>query len=169
MTGAAVMKVAGGLGDSWGTPFDLWDEILDRYFSDGIPIFDPCPNRDRVIPLTYSGLTVRDGLGDTWGGNVFVNPPFSSIEPWVKKAWETSFENASTKIVMLLPVRADQAWWHMLEGKAKIVFLRGRVNYVDPAKDKTAGASFASCLVVFGDRVGVDFWWPLCHQNRRRA
>jgi hypothetical protein len=55
-----------------------------------------------------------DGLAQSWAGEmVWCNPPYSSIEPWVRKAWD---EWATAKgIVMLLPAnRTEQAWWQDL-------------------------------------------------------
>ncbi len=55
-----------------------------------------------------------DGLSNPWFGHVWCNPPFSKIEPWVKKAWAAwsgQFERPKS-ISMLLPaVRTEQAWW----------------------------------------------------------
>ena len=167
MSGSAAIKTENGTGDSWCTPFDLWAEIQTKYLM-RIEAFDPCPNLDRILPGTFPtynpqpGSLFMDGLKMSWDPFTFVNPPFSDIAPWVSHA---SKQRGS--VVMLLPVRSDQPWWHEYAPKALIVFIRGRVNYIDPARDKTTGASFPSCLWVFGMEPGVEFWWPECHKNRR--
>src|SRR5687767_14097485 len=64
-----------------------------------------------------------DGLTQAWAGErVWCNPPYSTIEPWVEKAWyewEHPAEDGVTwvprraeLIVMLLPAnRTEQGWW----------------------------------------------------------
>ena len=162
MNGASAIKSAGGSGDEWGTPFDLWSEIREKFFPI-CEIFDPCPNRSRILPGTYATKLESDGLKMDWGKFAFVNPPFSDIGPWIKKA-----SAAPTESVLIVPVRSDQPWWHENVNRGAIVFIRGRVNYVSPIAGKTAGASFPSCLILFGDRWKHDLWWPKCHQNRRK-
>lgn len=52
-----------------------------------------------------------NGLLLPWAGErVWCNPPWSDIEPWVKKAWEAM--GAGCELVdMLLPVWTDRQWW----------------------------------------------------------
>lgn len=79
-----------------------------------------------------------DGLRQSWAGeHVWCNPPFSSIEPWVRKAWE---EAPGTRgIVMILPAnRTEQKWWQALvepvrdrpESGLRVEFLPGRMRFI---------------------------------------
>jgi hypothetical protein len=165
MTIATAMKSEKGAGDEWLTPLDLWAEIKPKYLGRGV-IYDPCPSKFRKLP-GVSRLKQRDGLNADWSGKtLFVNPPFSDIEPWVRMANDRTQKQAT--ILMLLPVRADQPWWHRWVLSGRLIFLRGRVNYESPKpKRKNTGASFASCLVMFDGSRGVESWWPLCHQDRK--
>jgi phage N-6-adenine-methyltransferase len=55
-----------------------------------------------------------NGLAQSWAGErVWCNPPYSDIEPWIRKAW---LEHPNTDgIVMLLPNnRCEQRWWQRL-------------------------------------------------------
>jgi len=76
---------------------------------------DPCADRRspawKHIANKYTER--RDGLKKTWFGNVFLNPPFSDIEPWVFKAL-SELKNVES-ITFLLPAnRTDQKWWQEL-------------------------------------------------------
>lgn len=53
----------------------------------------------------------QDGLAQSWRGErCWCNPPFSSIEAWVEKAWRSPDAEC---VVMLVPAtRTEQPWWH---------------------------------------------------------
>ncbi len=50
-----------------------------------------------------------DGLRQCWAGErVWANVPFSDIEPWLIKAWDSAADVA----VLLMPAnRTDREWW----------------------------------------------------------
>lgn len=54
----------------------------------------------------------RDGLAQSWAGErAWCNPPFSDIESWIGKAWDSDAE----LVVMLIPsTRTEQGWWQDL-------------------------------------------------------
>lgn len=81
-----------------------------------------------------------DGLAQSWAGErVWCNPPYSSLDAWVGKAW---FEFAHTLgVVMLLPAnRCEQRWWQdkvepyrdQLGSPLKVEFLPGRMRFERP-------------------------------------
>jgi phage N-6-adenine-methyltransferase len=98
-----------------------------------------------------------NGLAQSWAGErVWCNPPYSSIEPWVAKAWTAAAE----LVVMLLPAnRTEQGWWQRLieprrdvPGGVRVEFLAGRMRFI------AAGANgigpnerppFGVCLVIW--------------------
>lgn len=52
-----------------------------------------------------------DGLSKSWvGERVWCNPPWSNIEPWVLKAWDSMHEGCEL-VDMLLPAWTDRQWW----------------------------------------------------------
>lgn len=79
-----------------------------------------------------------DGLRQSWAGeHVWCNPPYSAIEPWVRKAWEEA--PGTTGIVMLLPAnRTEQKWWQRLVephrdrpgSGLRVEFLPGRMRFI---------------------------------------
>ncbi|AKJ72079.1 DNA N-6-adenine-methyltransferase [Gordonia alkanivorans] len=88
--------------------------------------------------------TIEDnGLAQPWTGNVWCNPPYSNIEPWVEKAWFEWGRGGHVdleRIVMLLPAnRCEQKWWQQLvepeRDRGKILsirFLPGRMRFHRP-------------------------------------
>lgn len=89
-----------------------------------------------------------DGLAQSWAGErVWCNPPYSSIAPWVAKAWAE--HRTAEVIVMLLPAnRTEQAWWQDLvepyrdrPGSAlRTEFIAGRLRFMAAGKS-TVGAN----------------------------
>jgi phage N-6-adenine-methyltransferase len=80
----------------------------------------------------------QDGLKQNWGGErVWINPPFSDIEPWVAKAWAeirddgvSYLPGGAELVVMLLPAnRTELDWWQRL---------------IEPRRDQRGGSSMLS-------------------------
>ena len=79
------------------------------------------------------------GLAASWAGErVYCNPPYSSIRPWVEKAWA---EQGAALVVMLLPGnRTEQGWWQDLiepwrdriASPLRTQFLKGRMRFLAP-------------------------------------
>lgn len=101
-----------------------------------------------------------DGLAQSWAGErVWCNPPFSAIDPWVRKAWAE--HSATLGIVMLLPAtRTEQKWWQQLVeprrdapgSPLRVRFLPGRMRFLRPGEDVVAPGSrppFGCCLLIW--------------------
>lgn len=115
--------------DHWSTPSSIYHELNKEFdFND-----DPCPLHSN-----------EDGLNRPWGSVTFVNPPYSQIKEWVKKAYNEHC--CGQTVVMLIPSRTDTRWWHEYVMKAtEIRFIKGRLKFGN-AKNS---APFPSCVVVF--------------------
>lgn len=100
--------------DEWATPSRLYKRYMDSGY------FDPCPLNHNF-----------DGLQINWKSKNFVNPPFSKVELWVKKAIQEC--DRGNKIVMLLPVRTDTQWCKLLflNFNAQFTFIEGRFKFND--------------------------------------
>lgn len=94
------------------------------------------------------------GLEHDWAGEVvWCNPPYSDIEPWAKKAHESS----SATVVMLVPAnRTEQPWWQKWAepyrdrgGRLKTVFLEKRVCFDFPDGIKRTSPRFGCVLLVW--------------------
>jgi phage N-6-adenine-methyltransferase len=98
-----------------------------------------------------------DGLMQPWYGKVWCNPPYSDIEPWVRKAWSEA--RSCHRVVMLLPAnRTEQRWWQDLvelprrAGTLNVYFLAGRRRFDRPGWTKPAKGDrppFGLCLLVW--------------------
>lgn len=71
-----------------------------------------------------------DSLEQDWdvfegGGWCWLNPPFSNIKPWVRKA-----AASRANIALLVPASVGANWWReWVHGKADVLFLNGRIKF----------------------------------------
>lgn len=129
-------------GDSWATPADLFSAY---HWEFGFTMDAACRAHNAKLP----GFRPADGLAESWGGErVWLNPPYSDIEPWIAKA----AKREADLVALLLPVRVDTDWWRRYvqspEGKLLcdgIRFFRSRVRFVGA----TGSPSWATALVLF--------------------
>lgn len=114
--------------DHWSTPKDVYEALNKEFnFND-----DPCP------------LNGEGGLDREWGTSTFVNPPYSKIKEWCKKAHDEWGKGKT--VVMLIPSRTDTRYWHDYIMKAtEIRFIKGRLKFGNSKNS----APFPSAIVVF--------------------
>jgi phage N-6-adenine-methyltransferase len=130
----------------WSTPQDLFDEF-DAEFGFGL---DVCATAENAKCARYF-TRADDGLARQWAGSCWMNPPYSTIAAWVRKAWESA--QAGATVVCLVPSRTDTAWWHDYCARGEVRFLQGRLRF-------NGAKTFASAVVVFrghaeGDETGA--------------
>jgi hypothetical protein len=117
------------LTDEWKTPKSVYKQLDEEFHFD----FDPCPLGGGI-----------DGLSIAWGYSNFVNPPYSQLKAWCKKAYEESLKGKT--VVMLIPSRTDTIAWHEYCMKAQeIRFIKGRLKFGDSKNS----APFPSAIVIF--------------------
>lgn len=101
--------------DDWPTPDELIESLDGEFHFDD----DPCP---------IAGELLHDGLSRKWGSVVYMNPPYSDPEPWVRKAYEESLTGST--VVGLLRGDTSTNWFHKwVLPYAELRFIRGRVCF----------------------------------------
>jgi site-specific DNA-methyltransferase (adenine-specific) len=128
---------------NWETPPALF-AFLDREFRFTL---DVCATRATRKCRGFF-TPIDDGLRQRWTGSCWMNPPYGrAIARWVRKAYAESRRGA--RVVCLLPVRTDTAWWQdIVMRAASIRLLRGRITFVGAASP----APFPSAVVIFDHR-----------------
>ena len=119
-----------------------------------------------------------DGLEQPWAGErVWCNPPYSSIAPWIRKAWRET--PACPLIALLLPSnRTEQPWWQTLvepfRDRAGSVlrseFLPGRPRFLRPGMDspgRDERPPFGCVLLIWSSLVPAIAEHPLFREGSR--
>ena len=143
-------------------------------------MFDPLNKEFKFnIDAAASGINAKcdhffskhsDAINTQWptGARVWLNPPYSQkmLEAFSKKAvHECIHRNCTT--VMLVPVKADQAWWHNLwdfhsisdQVSIEYRWIKGRVRFMQDGVPCKNTIMVPCCIIVIkpmGD--GVASW-----------
>lgn len=132
--------------DEWETPqwlFDLLDE--EFHFT-----FDAAATRENSkCGSRYCGKEWQNinWINQAKGGTIWLNPPYSDIANFIKKAYWSSVYGAT--VVCLIPSRTDTKYWHdyvMLADEVRLI--RGRLRF----SNSDNSAPFPSAIVVFRPR-----------------
>ena len=101
---------------------------------------DPCAHPQSAVVARRRIMLCEgsDGLLDDWSGRlVFINPPFSELLVWLRRAhaqWQAGHVDT---VVCLVPVRTDSSRFQTtLSTVADLFLLRGRIRFLDPAGGK---------------------------------
>jgi transcriptional regulator with XRE-family HTH domain len=136
--------------DSRFTPPAFLDNICAAF---GEIDLDPCAHT--LSPVVAHRRLIPDeggdGLKDVWFGRLaFVNPPYSELLRWLKRAHDQWCAGNIETVVCLVPVRTDSAWFHdVLSVDADIYMLRGRVRFLSPS-GRGQHTPFSLMLVTLG-------------------
>jgi len=81
-----------------------------------------------------------------WGTYGWLNPPYSNLTPWIRKAVLEAMEH-NFHTTMLLPAPAGAEWTQELNSATELIFIVGRISFIRPngvvAKGNTGGSVFA--------------------------
>jgi phage N-6-adenine-methyltransferase len=132
--------------DEWETPDYLFNALNEFYEFD----CDVAASDTNKKCKKYFSKE-EDGLVQNWQGKTcWMNPPYSKVNFWVKKAHEEALNNATT--VALLAARTDTRWFHdFVYNKHEIFFIKGRIKF----KGAKGSAPFPSMIVFFGKYNGA--------------
>lgn len=128
----------------WETPKWLFDKLNSEYqftLDAAATQFNAKCDTYCTKEGTYYGLqkiSDLDGLDFPWNDyRVFLNPPWGrEIVPFVRKC-----SLSANLVVAILPSRTDTKWFHnYVLPFAKIEWLKGRVNYINPETELPAEA-----------------------------
>lgn len=116
----------------YGTPKELLDAVRHRLQIDFFNIDLAASPENTVADVYFTEVDnslVQDWHVHTAGGWGWLNPPFSNIGPWVRKAAEEALRGAS--VIMLVPSSVGSNWWsEFADGHCYVAHLNGRLTFV---------------------------------------
>ena len=82
---------------------------------------------------------------------VYINPPYSGIEPFITKGIEEIKKGNAKELVYLIPIRSDTKYWNnlIMNYAKEIRFVKGRLNF----NEMKSPAPFPCVLVVFDEKL----------------
>ena len=109
--------------DSVRTPAYILDLVKKEF---GEEIFDPCPFQPDFDPKLH-----QDGLADgfEWGAISYVNCPYSSVKPWVRKAFEQHKKGRTVILFIKLQCLGTQYAKKYLQDVAEIRVITKKVKF----------------------------------------
>lgn len=121
------------------------------------PASDPLP-QTWIQAGTYF-TKEDDGLGKSWFGKVFLNPPYgktagkSNAEVWSQKLIKEYRSKNVEEAILLVNATNGYKWFEALWAEFPVCFTRDRIRFVKP--DGTVGgqAKRAQCFFYFGQDV----------------
>lgn len=130
--------------DLWSTPSELVAFMESEY---GDYDIDAAASKENAVcEKFYSKET--NCLKRCWGSNnhIWLNPPYSNITPFVKKAIEQMEHN--NQIDMLLPCDTSTGWFYEAQQRAaEIIWITGEVYQEDGTEySRTGRLAFTSAL-----------------------
>jgi len=146
--------------DEWETPQWLFD-LLNEEFHFNVDAASRQYITQKCNRCFTDALTLE---WTKWGERFWLNPPYSQIAVFMKKAYEESQKGAV--VVCLIPARTDTKYWHDYVMKAQeIRFVKGRLKFENKTLPswnpegnfKISPAPFPSVIVIFKKETPMQF------------
>lgn len=118
---------------NYGTP-PVFLSAVKRYLGINEFALDVAAEHDNTVAERYitaeTDALADDILWDSQGGWNWLNPPYSDIAPWVRKAGAQS-RVYGYRTAVLIPASTGANWWRLwVHQRADVHFLNGRITFV---------------------------------------
>jgi phage N-6-adenine-methyltransferase len=140
--------------DEWWTPWNIVQPLADE-FANGEFDLDPCCTPESAKGRVYYTIA-DDGLSLPWNGTVWLNPPYSKIQPWIEKSLAEIQAGNARLVVAMLPVLGGNRWFAMATREASLIrFYPKRINFYGPHMSERGNTnSVGNVVMVFGKPSG---------------
>ena len=106
--------------------------------------YDPCPMNTEFDPVIHNNGLLTDWVEESYehNGKIFLNPPYSNVQPWITKAIAAAEDGCT--IILLLKHDSSTKWYMQLcEAGAHFLPIHKRLRF-----NCKSAAAFPSVLVV---------------------
>ncbi len=113
--------------DNWETPPLILEDMMKKYNIH--PTLDVCATKQNTKFPKYFAPE-QNGLSQEWNEDFFMNPPYSKINEWMKKAYD-QHRKYNVNALILVFAKTSVKWWHeYVEGKTETHFQKGRIRFL---------------------------------------
>lgn len=111
--------------------------------------FDVCAITENAQCTKFFSPEIN-GLTQSWQGEVcWMNPPFSDVEAWLKKAYDET-RLGSCLVVAIIPGRTSSPWFHDYVMKAaEVRFLRSKTYFTETLTQKKYTPFLGMVVAIF--------------------
>lgn len=135
--------------DEYETPNSLLRSAMIKF--DILPFLDVCATSENT-KFSKFFTQEMDALDQEWDMDFFMNPPYSKIEKFMKKAY-LSHLKFNVNALILIYAKTDTKFWHeFIEGKAEVHFIKGRIKFLKNNIQTKNSAPYGSCWVIYRKR-----------------
>jgi site-specific DNA-methyltransferase (adenine-specific) len=140
-----------GVYDEWETPQDLLGKILHKI--DFVIDLDVCATKNNSKFPHYFTKEL-DALKRSWKDNFFMNPPYSQIDLWIKKAWNEVQKHKVNGLILTF-AKTDTKWFHEFVydseknvWKSEFLPIKSRVKFLKDGTESKNSAPYPSCWII---------------------
>jgi len=93
------------------------------------PKLDVCATEQNTKFNKYFPSQIN-GLNQEWNEDFFMNPPYSEITQWMKKAYTQHLKYNVNGLILVFS-KTSVKWWHeYVENKGEVHFQKGRIRFL---------------------------------------
>ena len=139
--------------NDWETPPELFKLGCD--FFGHAPTLDVCATAQNS-KCKYHYNEQMDALTKPFDVPFFCNPPYSDLKPWIRKCYLEHVKHNVSGLLLTF-AKTDTAAFHdyVFGGKAEILFLRGRIKFLNKGIPSTNPAPYASCFIFYRKKYDI--------------
>lgn len=119
--------------DEWFTPPHVIRRVRAAF--GGVIDLDPASNgfANGTVQARMFYTQEDDGLVKPWHGRVWLNPPFSATEAWVRRALLAFDQDEIEEAIVLTNANTETKWGQLLLSAGSVVcFPRRRIRFIPP-------------------------------------
>jgi len=132
--------------DDYETPYDLYYDSCRKF--NIFPTLDVCATKKNTKCKNYI-TEQEDSLLFQWEETFFMNPPYSRVSEFMKKAYYQHLKH-NVEGMILIFAKTDTKFWHsFIEGKAEVHFIKGRIKFLKNGFKTKNSAPYPSCFVIY--------------------
>ena len=132
--------------DDYGTPPSLYAQGCQKY--EIFPTLDVCATEQNTKCRNFF-TEKQDSLMYEWKETFFMNPPYSKVDKFMKKAYYQHLKHGIDGLILVF-AKTDTKWWHsFVEDKAEIHFIKGRIKFFKDGYETKNSAPYPSCFLIY--------------------